>query len=136
MSHRLRSDNGPSMKYAKVARVETAASHVRLQQLADDSTLADKANALRATIGAKLMKNGDNVRMHKSMAQEYSYNITALDASTLTASLVKNGNPGSVAKEPFKVGYQSLCDDYTTFTNLQVRSPMPPPDALISTPLV
>jgi hypothetical protein len=73
--------------------------------------------------------------MLKSMAQEYSYNITALDDSTLTASLVKNGIPGSAPQEPLKVSYQSLCDDYITFTNLQVRSPMPPPDALIPTPL-
>ena len=131
---RLRSDNGPEMKYAKVASADTATSHVRLQQLTGDSTLANKANSLRAIIDAKLMKNGGCVRLHKSMAQEYSYNITALDDSTLTASLVKNGNPGSAPQEPLKVSYQSLCDDYITFTNLQVRSPMQPPDALISTP--
>ena len=131
----LRSDKGPALKYAKVAAADTAASHVRLQQLTDESTLANKANSLRAIIDEKLMKNGGNVRMHKSMAQEYSYNITALDDSTLTASLVKNSNPGSAPQEPFKVSYQSLCDDYITFNNLQVRSPMPPPDALIPTPL-
>ena len=119
---RLRSDNGPSMKYAKVAPTDTVASHVRLQQLTDDSTLADKANTLRAITDAKLMKNGGIVRMHKSMTQEH-YRITALDDSTLTAPLVKNGSPGSAAKEPFKVEYQSLCDDYITFINLQVRSP-------------
>ena len=131
---RLRSDNGPEMKYAKVASADTATSHVRLQQLTGESTLANKANSLRAIIDAKHMKNGGCVRMLKSMAQEYSYNITALDDSTLTASLVKNGNPGSAPQEPLKVSYQSLCDDYITFTNLQVRSPMQPPDALISTP--
>ena len=129
----LRSDKGPELKYAKVAPADTATSHVRLQQLTNDSTLANKASDLRAIIDEKFVKNGGNVRLQKSMAQEYSYNIASLDDITMTASLVKNTNPGSVPQDPFTVSYQSLCDDYIAFKKLQVRSPMPPPDALVST---
>jgi hypothetical protein len=131
----LRSDKGPALKYAKVDSADPVTSNVRLQQLTDDSTLADKAHTLRGIIDAKFVKNGGNVRLQKSMAQEYSYNITALDDSTLTASLVKNITPGSALQEPSTVSYQSLCDDYIPFISQQVRSPMPPPNALIPTPL-
>ena len=109
---------GPTLKKGKVEMPDHGPAK-RLKQLTDSASLSDEANTLRGMIDTEFVKHGGCVRLKKTMATEYGYEIASLNDATMTVSLTKIDD---ITKQPSDVSYQSLIDKYKLFIDNTVTA--------------